>query len=154
MREVALAKSWSFAIVDRLIPPAQHGLRERSVNVREVTGSSTSYGRMPVEGIAERPAVEDHIERRYRTVELGRYSGAHPSCTCTAVHEQLSRWTSCRRPTSAAGLERSFLQRKVQLDAESEAMNVDRKHKSALCNQDLASGLPASPASRWQWSRV
>ena len=46
------------------------------------------------------------------------------------VHEQLKTWTSYRRPTSAAGLERSFLQRKVQLDAKSEAMNVDRKHKT------------------------
>jgi hypothetical protein len=37
--------------------------------------------RMLVEGIAERACRRDHIERRYRTVELGRYIGAHPSCT-------------------------------------------------------------------------
>jgi hypothetical protein len=40
MREIALAKSPSSAIVEPLIPPAQHGLRERSINAREVLNGS------------------------------------------------------------------------------------------------------------------
>ena len=34
-----------------------------------------------------------------------------------------------------------------------EPMNFDQKRR-ALCNQDLASGLLALPALRWQWSCV
>src|SRR5215831_20283878 len=37
--------------------------------------------RMPMEGVAKRPAPEKHGARLSRTVELGRYIGAHPSCT-------------------------------------------------------------------------
>jgi transposase len=34
---------------------------------------------MPVEGIAERPAAEEHGARLSRALELGRHVGAHPS---------------------------------------------------------------------------
>ena len=36
--------------------------------------------RVPMEGIAQRPAAEEHGARLSRTLELGRYVGAHPSC--------------------------------------------------------------------------
>ena len=37
--------------------------------------------RVPMEGIAERPATEEHGARLSRTLELGRNVGAHPSRT-------------------------------------------------------------------------
>lgn len=67
-----------------LIPARSHGLRERSVNVREVLNAIFNAYRMAVEGIAGRPVVENHIKRLCRTVEFGRYVGAHSSCSASS----------------------------------------------------------------------
>ena len=74
---------------------------------------------MPVEGIAERPVVKNHIKR---LVGLWNSDGPWERIYHAArAVEQVNM----PRPTSAAGLERRFLQRKGQSDAEVEAMNVD-----------------------------
>src|SRR5262245_14657552 len=44
--------------------------------------------RLPMEGVAKRPAPEEHSARLSRTVELGRYIGAHSSCTLCHGAEQ------------------------------------------------------------------
>ena len=69
-------------IVAPMIPPARHGGRKRSVNVREVLERDflRAVDRLPMEGVAERPAAEEHGARLSRTLELGRHVGAHPSC--------------------------------------------------------------------------
>ena len=126
MREVALAKSRSFAIVEPLIP----GLLERSVNVsKHQRDLQRPMDRMPVEGIAKglplKTILSNYIGQDIGTVQwsasiMHLYSGAR------AVEEA----NLVPAPDFCSGLERSFLQRKVQLDAKSEAMNVDRKVKA------------------------
>ena len=69
-----------WAIVDPMIPPGRHGGRKRSVNVREVLERDFLHAmdRVSVEGVAQRPAAEEHGARLSGTVELGRHVGAHP----------------------------------------------------------------------------
>src|SRR5262249_44369187 len=65
--------------------------------------------RMPMEGVAKRPAPEKHSARLSRTVELGRYIGAHPSCTL--CREANPTETPSNDPLSGATIEfrgRSF----------------------------------------------
>ena len=54
-----------WAIVAPMIPPARHGGRKRSVNVREVSERDLlrAVDRMPMEGVAQRPAAEEHGAR-------------------------------------------------------------------------------------------
>ena len=51
-----------WALVAPMIPPARHGGRKRSVNVREVLNGIflRALDRLPVEGIAQRPATQEH----------------------------------------------------------------------------------------------
>ena len=72
-----------WAIVEPMIPPAKHGGRRRSANVREVLNGIfyVLWTGCPMEGLAQRPAAEEYGARLSRTVELGRYIGAHPSRT-------------------------------------------------------------------------
>ena len=72
-----LRKVCHLQIVGPSIPPDEHGLR-RTLGKR-ARGTKRdlqrAMDRMPVEGIAETPAVEDHIARRYRTVGLWNWDG-------------------------------------------------------------------------------
>jgi transposase len=68
------AEEW--AVVAPMIPPARHGGRKRSVNVREVLKD-----RVPMEGASQGFAAEEHGARLSRTLELGRHAGTHPSRT-------------------------------------------------------------------------
>ena len=49
-------------IVDPMIPPAKRGGRRRSVNVREVLKRDflRPVDRLPMEGVTEGPAAEEH----------------------------------------------------------------------------------------------
>jgi len=93
MREVARAKSRSSAIVEPLIPPAQHGLRERSVNVREVlNGIFNVHGldagrRQLLKGLPLRTILSDDIElwNWDRTLDRNHHA------LYTAVREQVRR---------------------------------------------------------------
>jgi len=93
MREVARAKSRSSAIVEPLIPPAQHGLRERSVNVREVlNGIFNVHGldagrRQLLKGLPLRTILSDDIElwNWDRTLDCNHHA------LYTAVREQVRR---------------------------------------------------------------
>ena len=51
-----------WAIVEPMIPPARHGGRRRSVNVREVLNGIFYIRRtwLPVEGLAQGPAAQEH----------------------------------------------------------------------------------------------
>src|SRR5271157_1719721 len=70
-----------WVIVEPMIPPARHGGRKRSVNVREVlNGILHPMDRLPMEGSAKRPAAEEHGARLSGAVELGRHVRAHPPC--------------------------------------------------------------------------
>ena len=71
-----------WAIVEPMIPPARHGGRKRSVNVREVLNGIflCIVDRLPMEGTAQGSAAQEHGARLSRTLELGRNIGAHPSC--------------------------------------------------------------------------
>ena len=50
-----------WGIVEPMIPPARHGGRRRSVNVREVlNGIFYPVDRLPMEGLAQGPAAQEH----------------------------------------------------------------------------------------------
>src|SRR4030095_14583806 len=104
--------------------------------------------RMPVEGIAETPAVEDHIARRYRTVELGRYIGAHPSCTLYSCVRTVEQVNVVSAPNFGSRSRTKFLATQSPIGCRIGGHECPSKAQSALCNQDFASGLLASPASR------
>src|SRR5262245_21458526 len=69
-----------WAIVEPMIPPARHGGRKRSVNVREVLNGIfyILWNGMPMEGAAERSAAKEYSARLSGAVELGWYVRAHP----------------------------------------------------------------------------
>jgi hypothetical protein len=63
-----------------MIPPARHGGRQ-TIGQR-ARGAERDFlhpmDRVSVEGVAQRPAAEEHGARLAGTVELGRHVGAHP----------------------------------------------------------------------------
>ena len=70
-----------WALVEPMIPPARHGGRKRSVNVREVLNgifyvlwTGCQWKALP------KDQAEEHGARLSRIVELGRHAGAHSSC--------------------------------------------------------------------------
>ena len=69
-----------WAIVEPMIPPARHGGRKRSVNVREVLNGNLldPVDGMPMEGAAERSAAKEYSARLSGAVELGWHVRAHP----------------------------------------------------------------------------
>ncbi len=72
-----------WVIVEPMIPPARHGRRKRSVNVREVLNGDLLHpmDRLPMEGSAKRLAAEEHGARLSGAMKLGRHIGAHPPCS-------------------------------------------------------------------------
>jgi hypothetical protein len=62
--------------LEPMIPPARHGGRKRSVNLREVlNGIFYPYAQGVVGRRAQRPAAEEHGARLSGTVE---WEGTHP----------------------------------------------------------------------------
>ena len=63
-----------WALVEPMISPAKHGGRPRDVNVREVLNANLlrAVDWLPVAGIAEGPAAEEHSALLLHGVEMGR----------------------------------------------------------------------------------
>src|SRR5215471_5738972 len=72
-----------WVIVEPMIPPGP-AWRTQTLGER-ARGAERDLlypvDRMPMEGVAKRSAPEKYSARLSRTVELGLYIGAHPSCT-------------------------------------------------------------------------
>jgi transposase len=75
-----------WAIVAPMIPPARHGGRKRSVNVREVLNGIfyVLWTGCQMEGASQGSAAEEHGARLSRTVELGRHVRAYSITNCTS----------------------------------------------------------------------
>ena len=72
-----------WALVEPMIPPARHGGRKRSVNVREVLNGIfyVLWTGCQWKALPRDLAAEKHGARLSRTLELGRHAGTNPSCT-------------------------------------------------------------------------
>ena len=68
-----------WALVSSLIPPARRGGRKRSVDVREVLNDllCALHG-LPMEGVAERFAAQEHRAFLSHAVGLGWHARTHP----------------------------------------------------------------------------
>ena len=69
-----------WAIVEPMIPPARHGGRKRSVNVREVLNGIfyILWTGCQWKALPKRPAAKEYSARLSGVVELGWHVGAHP----------------------------------------------------------------------------
>src|SRR5437588_9432593 len=70
-----------WTIIEPMIPPAKHGGRKRTIDVREILNGIfyvLSNG-LPMAGAAQGPATEEHGMGLFRSMDLGWYAGAHSS---------------------------------------------------------------------------
>ena len=69
-----------WALIEPLIPPAKRGGRRREIDVREVLNAIFyALYRLPVAGVAQRPAAEEYGAQLLYAVGMGRDVGTHSS---------------------------------------------------------------------------
>jgi len=144
-----------WAIVEPMIPPARHGGRKRSVNVREVlNGISTFYG----QGVSGRRCPKT-CRRRVRCTIIwncgtgtARWSASTTRsmwrCASRRDVKQVRRWrSSTRRPPRVLKkgvLARSFRLRRGQEDQGSQTAHPGR-YAGSLVERRCSSGRRSGP---------
>ena len=104
-----------WAIVAPMIPPARHGGRKRSVNVREVVNGIfyVLWTGCQWKALPKRPAAEEHGARLSRALELGRHIGAYPPCALRCGSANRRDVKQVRRSRSSTRRPRRVLKKGV-----------------------------------------